>query len=90
MGRVDTVMQSTCITLRGKKGVEQGQVQCKKLYSFACVMQTVMFSTMAKGRTPWGRPHFRWSDTVKVSLVQAGPPAFETWSVNVHNCTMAR
>ena len=47
-----------------------------------------MFSTMAKGRTPWGRPHFRWSDTVKALLVQAGPPVFETWSINVHNGTM--
>ena len=39
IGRVGTVMQSTCIMLRGgEKGVEQGQVQCKKVYSFACVM----------------------------------------------------
>ena len=51
----------------------------------ARLSKTVMFSRMAKGRRPRGRPHFRWSDTVKASLAQAGLPAFETWSAHACN-----
>ena len=54
----------------------------------ACLPKTVMFSRMAKGRRPWSRPHFRWSDTVKALLAQAGLPAFETWSVHARNDTI--
>ena len=54
----------------------------------ACLPKTVMFSRMAKGRRPRGRPHFRWSDTVKASLAQAGLPAFETWSAHTRNDTI--
>ena len=50
--------------------------------------KTVMFSRMAKGRRPWGRPHFRWMDTVKASLAQAGLSAFETWSAHARNDTI--
>ena len=54
----------------------------------ACLLKTVMFSRMAKRRRPWGRPHFRWSDTVKVTLAQAGLPVFETWSAHARNDTI--
>ena len=50
--------------------------------------KTVMFSRMAKGRRPQGRPHFRWSDTVKASLAQAGLSAFEIWSAPTCNDTI--
>ena len=50
--------------------------------------KTAMFSRMAKGRRPRGRPHFRWSDTMKASLVQTGLPAFETWSAHARNDTI--
>ena len=49
---------------------------------------TVMFSRMAKGRRPRSRPHFRWLDTVKASLAQAGLPAFETRSAHARNDTI--
>ena len=53
----------------------------------AHLLKTVLFSRMAKGRRPRGRPHFRWSDTVKASLAQAGLPACETWSAHARNDT---
>ena len=50
--------------------------------------KTVMYSRMAKGRRPRSRPHFRWMDTVKASLAQAGLSAFETWSAHARNDTI--
>ena len=50
--------------------------------------KTVMFSRMAKGRRPRGRPHFRWSDTMKASLTQVRLPAIETWSAHARNDTI--
>ena len=50
--------------------------------------KTIMFSRMAKGRRPQGRPYFRWSYTVKASLAQDGLLAFETWSAHARNDTI--
>ena len=54
----------------------------------ACLPKTVMFSRMAEGRRPQGRPYFRWSYTVMASLAQDGLLAFETWSAHVRNDTI--